>query len=296
MENVNIDTYETDPKNERYGLPKQYKIKMRSGISTEATLQKSVHWTRIIHVAEDCLEDDINGTPQLEAVLNRLQDLELIAGGSAEMFWEGAFYGLNFKLSPDARLEPDMETKMKNEMEKFVHKVQRYIRTVGVDVQTLAPTVVDPSNHVSMLVDLIACAKGIPKRILLGSERGELASSQDEKAWMDNVDGRRREHCEPVILRPFINRLITVGVLPEPKEKYAVDWPDLMAPGEKDIAEVGEVRSRALANYVNAIGAETYVPREFFLKKMLGLKKEEIDQIALMQEGQLSDKQKQEAL
>jgi len=36
-------------------------------------------------------------------------------------------------------------------------------------------------------IDNIASVTGIPKRILIGSERGELASSQDTKNWFDNV-------------------------------------------------------------------------------------------------------------
>ena len=39
---------------------------------TQASMRKRVHWTRCIHVAEGVDDDDVFGTPRLEAVWNRL--------------------------------------------------------------------------------------------------------------------------------------------------------------------------------------------------------------------------------
>lgn len=282
-QNATIATSVNDTKNERYGWPESYSISMKSPVGGDSSLTKQVHWSRVIHVAEGCLEDNVLGSPGLESVLNRLQDLELLMGGSAEMFWRGAFPGLGLNIAPDAQIgEQDLQA-MRDELEEYIHGFKRTLRTKGIDIKELTPQVADPSNHVSVQIDAISCAKRIPKRILLGSERGELASSQDEKAWMNHIDERRRKHCEPMILRPLIDRLIRVGVLPTPKEKYTAIWPDLMIPSEKDKAEVGEIRSRTLGNFVNAIGAESVVPISIFQKKMLGLSQDEISQIDLIQ-------------
>ena len=107
-------------------------------------------------------------------------------------------------------------------MDSYLHGFQRYLRLQGIDIQELKPQLADPSNHFAVLINMISIATGIPKRILLGSERGELASSQDEKNWADQIDSRRKDHCEPMILRPLIDSLIGVGVLPEPKGEYVV--------------------------------------------------------------------------
>jgi len=290
QDNAKISTYENDPKNERYGLPKEYTINMKStgGTQTGAS-SKKVHWSRIVHVAEDLLEDNVEGMPRLQSVFNRLQDLDLIAGGSAEMFWRGAFPGLAFMAKEGHSLQGQDLIDLKAELEEYMHDLKRYMRLRGIDIKELKPQVADPSSHIAVQIDLIACALNIPKRILLGSERGELASSQDERAWLKTIDGRRQDYCEPVILRPFVDRLISVGILTEPKDGYDVVWPDLLVVSDKDIAEIGAARSKALKDYVDAIGAQDILPPDIFLRKMLGLTPEEMNQIELILKGTKKD-------
>jgi len=244
-----------------------------------------VHHTRIIHVAEDLLESNVEGTPRLQAILNRLQDLDLIVGGSAEMFWRGAFPGYGFKLDENVTIGTQDLDALKAEIEEYMHNLKRYIRLRGMSVENLSMQVADPTGHAKIVLELIACATRIPMRILMGSERGELASSQDEKNWLTTVDARRRLHCEPSLLRPYIDRLIDVGILPKPVKGYTVEWPDLMVPSEKDMAEVGAIRSKALKDYVSGMGADQVLPPEIFMKKVMGFTKDEIDQIRLILEG-----------
>ena len=135
-----------------------------------------------------------------------------------------------------------------------------------------------------MAIDLIACATRIPKRILMGSERGELASSMDEQSWLDMITARRQQHLEPTIVRPLIDRLIEVGVLSEPKEGYTVIWPDLMTTSDKEIADVGKARAKALKDYLDS-GADQIVPPEIFLEKVMGFSEEDRERIRLILEG-----------
>jgi len=84
-----IDAYIADPKDERYGLPEIYAVEVADAASG-ASQTVRVHHSRIIHIVDDSLESEVMGTPRLEAVFNRLYDLEKIVGGDAEMFWRGA--------------------------------------------------------------------------------------------------------------------------------------------------------------------------------------------------------------
>lgn len=263
-----IADYEKDTKNPRFGLPVSYNITVSMGSGT--TLTRGVHHTRVIHVAEDCLKSSFLGTPRLKPAFNQLMNLELVSCGSAEMFWRGALPGYGFKADEGAQMGDTELEDLKTEIEEYMHGLKRYIRLRNMSVEDLALQVADPSNHVSIMIDLIACGVRIPKRILLGSERGELASSQDERNWLVQIKKRRKLHCESVILRPFLDRLIALGVLPKPKDRYNVSWPDTLAPSEKEKADIGQVRSQALGNYVNAIGADSIIPPEIFLKKFLG--------------------------
>jgi len=283
-ENASIRSWDNETGSRRYNLPELYNLNM---VRREAgSFTRAVHHSRVIHVAEELTGDDVYGTPRLKAILNRLQDLDLIAGGSAEMFWRGAFPGFGLKADADADFGTQELEDLETEIQNYMHNLQRYMRLRGIDIQELSPQVSDPSKHFEMLIKLISGTTGIPQRILLGSERGELASSQDEKAWNSRVSERREEFCEPVILRPFIDRLISVGVLPEPKDGYSVEWPPLLALSEKEEAEVEKARMEVLSKYLSAPGAEMLIPERFFLKKHLGYDDEDISEIETAMEAE----------
>jgi len=285
MANAVIKTYEVDTKSERYGLPLLYTVQMKASGNT---IGKEVHHSRVIHVAEDVLEDDSLGIPRLRAILNRLDDLEKIVGGSGEMFWRGAFPGLGFLKNEGVTVGAQDEPAMVDEIEEYIHGLKRYLKLEGIDIKEIAMQVADPSNHVSVQLDMIAAATRIPKRILIGSERGELASSQDEKSWNDTIGARQKEHCEPVIIRPTINRLISVGVLPEPKDGYTVDWPDLSTPSDKEKAEVGEMIAQAMKAYLEVPGSDVVLPIEMFLLK-LGFTQSEVDKAKAIIEMEMGE-------
>lgn len=272
--NAKVQTYVMDTNNARYGLPLEYLVTLKKG---SQQMPRKVHWSRVIHVAEDPLDNDVEGIPKLRPILNRLQDLGLVVGGSAEMFWRGAFPGLAAILREGYPLKSQSRNDVQDEMENYIHGFQRILRLSGVDIQQLAPQVADPSRHVSVILDCISAGVGMPKRILMGSERGELASSMDEENWITEIESRQGDHCEGVIIRPFIDRLTSVQVLSQPAEGYTLNWPDLRTKSDKQKAEVGETVARALKAYVEALGAEEILPRSMFLRK-LGLTEDEIQQ------------------
>ena len=280
--NVTISEWETDVTNERYGLPTIYSLKFSVSGSAVSTKEVQVHHTRILHIAEGTLENEIYGTPRLEDVFNGVSDLEKIAGGSAEMFWQGALGGKAFSAKEGATLDPQSRADMQVEMDEFIHGLRRYMRLQNVDVQDLAPSLTDPSNYISVQLDLISGATGIPKRILIGSERGELASSQDETNWLSRIKERRVQYAEPQIIKPFIDRLIIVGALPEPKDNYQVDWPDLWSASAKEKAEVAKITTEAFSSYMNAPGIDQVMPIEFYLEEIVGLTEEQVERIQTM--------------
>jgi hypothetical protein len=252
---------------------------MKSAGGATGGTAKRVHYSRVIHVAEDLLDDNVEGVPRLRAVLNRLDDLERVAGASSEMFWRGGLPGHQFDVRDGHSLQGQALADLQDEIEKYLHGLQRYVRTKGIDIKGLDSQVADPRGHVDVLIDLVAAATGIPKRILMGSERGELASSMDEETWLALVESRRLNHCEPTILRPFVDLLLAAGALPAPKDGYTIDWPDLRSVSDREAAEVGEVRSKSLKNYVMAPGAEEVVPPTIFLRTVLGLSEDEIVEV-----------------
>jgi len=281
-----VAEWEEDPGSPRYGLPKIYKLSPRYSIKgITQSKDFKVHHTRVIHIAEGLLDNDVWGTPRLENVYNHLQALEYVVGGSAEMFWRGAFPGYSLEAKDDASFDAQSLDDLEDEIQAFLHDLQRHVRLEGVEMKSLGIQVASPKDHFDVLISMISAGCQIPKRILLGSERGELASSQDERAWLERVDARRKNFCEPVILRALIDRCIDYGILPEPVNGYVIKWPELMPRSEKEEAEVSRIKAEALSKYVMSPGADQIVPPEVFLRDWLNFSSEQLAYIESLLES-----------
>jgi len=103
----------------------------------------------------------------------------------------------------------------------------------------------NPSDAADLYFTLIAAGSAIPKRLLFGSETGERASSEDAKTYLGMISERQTQHAEPRILRPFVDRMIDIAVLPRPKNGYEVVWPTLFEESERDQAEANKLRADA---------------------------------------------------
>lgn len=280
--NAKIIEWERDPRNPRYGKPLIYQIGAQNTDNTSVppTPVLRVHYSRVLHVADGLLENDIYGTERLRSSFNRVDDLEKLVGGSAEMFWQGALGGKAFKTQEGATMDMT-DTELQAEIDEYIHGLRRYMRLDGIDVENMAPDIpTDPTKYVEIQLQMISGDTGIPVRILVGSERGELASSQDEGNWNSRMQQRREQYNEPFIVRPFIDTLIQLKVLPTPKEnKYNVNWTPLASMDEATKATVAKTKTEALAAYVNAQGASMVVPEEFYLQEVLDFTQEQIDRI-----------------
>lgn len=269
--------------NPRYGLPTVYTIQFRDfpnwGVQAGEIVARDVHWSRIIHIADNLKMSEVYGTPRMQPVYNRLYDLRKIYSSSGEAFWKGAFPGLAFEVDPEIAnqgTELD-EEKMKKVMFDYQMGLQRYFAMTGVTVKTLPPIVTDPTATVETMLKAIAICKAIPYRVLFGSEEAKLAGNQDSRAWNKRLAKRQTKYISPKIIRPFVDRLIAFGVLPEPKE-YFVEWPDLNAPTDQDKAVTALTLTQALQAYI-AGNVSQLVPPDLYLTQILGRTSEEKDAI-----------------
>ena len=283
-----ISLFETDPKNPRYGLPDIYEVEV-GDVSTKASKVVRVHHSRVIHVTNDPLESEVYGTPILESIFNRLMDVEKLVGGDAEMFWRGARPGFHGKLDPEYQLTEEAKDDFKDQIDEYEHNLRRFIINEGIDFEAMAQQIADPSSHFQVQLQCISAETGIPLRILTGSERGELASSEDRSEWLSYVQTRREEHAEPCILRPFIDRLVELNILPKPKDDYSVKWADLFAQSEKARVEIGKSRANALREYTSNPMAEAVIPPSAFMEFFLGLTVDQIELITKIRDDEMMD-------
>lgn len=257
---VTIDTYENDNRNPRFGRPVMYKIDpgkfevQEQGINAKLQALRSftVHHSRILHVAEGALESPILGQSRLEPVFNVLDDMMKVCGGSAETYWLTANRGLHANVDKDMELEPDDEAALSDEMKEYEHGLRRIIRTRGVEVKSLGSEVADPRGVFDVQLSLLASATKIPKRVLAGSEAGQLASQQDRANWAIACQERIASYGEPVVMLPFIKMLIDAGCLPQPN-KMSIVWPDSFKMNPLERAQTSAQMARSAANVLKAL-------------------------------------------
>jgi len=274
---VKIKTKETNISSPRYGYPTSYTINFEGSDTSSTKTVKTVHWTRILHVADSREVSEIYGCPRMEPVYNRLLDIRKILGGSGEMFWKGGFPGLSFETQPDVeRLTTEDKETIKDQMELYLAGMQRYLAMEGLTVKSLTPQVSSPKDHVEINMRNIAISLGIPYRIFLGTEEAKLASTQDVKTWNKRLSQRQENYVSPYIIRPFVDRMIVFGVLPE--RDYNIIWPDLNAPTDEDKAVVARTLTEAMSKYVGA-GVDTLIPPLEFLTMVLGFSQKEAESV-----------------
>jgi len=287
-----IDTYVTDPSNPRYGMPLMYSVEVADVASGSSSVVR-VHFSRMLHILEDHLESEVMGIPKLESVFNRLYDLEKLVGGDAEMFWRGARPGYQGNVDKDYSMTQATKDDLKDQIDEYENGLRRILINEGIDLKELAQQIADPTGHMDIQLTMISAVTGIPKRILSGSERGELASTQDTGEWKTYVQSRREDHAEPHIIRPFTDRLIELRVLPKPESgDYKVDWLDLFSISEKERVEIGKSRANAIREYTTNPMAESVIPPDAFFEFCLGLSQGQIDLIKKQLSAGISEEQK----
>lgn len=253
-----IKEYNGNERSERFNKPEMYLINPQ--IEKQLGFDKSgakaplgsfrVHASRVIHIAENVLENDVFGSPRLERVYNILDDLQKVTGGSAETYWLTSNRGMHIDVDKEMELEPQDAANLTEEIKEYANGLQRFIRTRGVKVNSLGGTVSDPKNTFGILIATISGATGIPQRILIGSEAGQLASEQDRANWADRIDERRANFGNPIVLHQLVKMLTFVGYLPSSDTlQITIAWPSAFKMSPLEAAQTSAQHARSATNF-----------------------------------------------
>lgn len=260
---ADIATWDTDPSSPRFGKPLTYTCNFGditgSGEGVLGMSSRAVHWTRVIHIAENSGGTGVYGLPRLQSIYNRLEDLLKIMAGSGESAWRLMYKGLVASTKDGYAMAED-DSEIADKVDEYIHDMKRFLLLEGMDVKIEGGEIVDPSPVVKIVIAIISAATGIPQRILLGSERGELSSTQDEIRWKESIQARQVQFAEPRIVRKVVNRLIFAGVLPMPENgRYTVEWLSLFEPTESQQAEINSKRAGVIAQLSPPGAPDAYV-------------------------------------
>lgn len=281
--NCDIVEWEKDPNSPRFGQPLMYAVDLsgdmpdasKSSVNTpkgkrDPDAFQRVHYSRVIHVADGLLEDQVTGTPRLEKIYNKLDDLYKVAGSAPEIFFRDAKIGLILmaKEGFQGAFAGMTSTEQSTLMDDWSHGMRKWIDLQGYDVKTVGGTNVNPKETFEMTISLISAATKIPQRILLGSERGELASSQDEKNWERRVNSRRNKFASQIV-RQFFQRMMDLAILPM-VPKFEVHWGPVSEMSETEKADIA-VKYSTVCKNMSPLAPDEVMRIEEFRTKWLGL-------------------------
>jgi hypothetical protein len=240
--------WDNDQQSPTYGWPTMYQFQesaVKDG-SSQQPRDFRVHPDRVLIWSKD---GTINGRSALKAGYNDLMTIEKIVGAGGEGFWKNAKSAPVIEVDPAARLEDmakamgipvdELADKMNEQVEDWQRGFDKLLMLQGMKADVPQITLPSPEHFFLTACQSFAASISIPMKILVGSQTGERASTEDADEWAQTNMARRAEFVRPNIM-DFIRRLERFGILPE--RDWHLEWADLTeaSMGEK-IDRVGKM-------------------------------------------------------
>lgn len=256
---VEIETLDENPFSKRYGLPMMYRVtpgenltKNSSILQTQTHKAFRVHHSRVLHLADRTLESPVFGHSRLEPVFNTLDDIMKVTGGSAETYWLTANRGMQVDVDKEMDLDEEDAANLQQEIDEYQHNLRRVMRTRGVKINELGSDVADPRGNFSVLISLLSANTGIPQRVLMGAEAGQLASQQDRANWAVQLEQRQSKWGAPKVLKPFVRQLVAMGVIRKPV-KFEIQWAEAFKMNPFERGQTSAQQARSITNVSRAM-------------------------------------------
>lgn len=226
---------ETDADN--YGRPKMW-------LFNESAVQVgdnnpgrafSVHPDRVAVWSE-------NGTVQAHSLLmagfNDLSTCEKVSGAGGEGFWKSARGALKITVDKDMEIprsqdEREAYTKgLNDKIEAFAAGFDKNLFLNGMNAEAMPVALPQPEEFHLVPLSQFAASVMIPMKILVGSQTGERASTEDAQQWNKTINARRVRWCKPAIMK-LVGKLVKAGALLD--LPWEIEWDDLTEanPSEK---------------------------------------------------------------
>lgn len=234
---LEVADWDTDERSETYGLPTMYRFNETVvGQTIKNPRQFNVHPDRVLIWSRD---GTVNGRSLLEPGYNALLDMEKISGAGGEGFWKNAKSGLSLEIDKDAKIA-DMATamgvpvsevvdRMDEQVENFNKGFDKSILLQGITAKPMQVTLPSPEHFFAVALQLFAASVQMPLKILVGSQTGERASTEDANEWSRTAMSRRTGETIPNIMA-LIDRLVRFAIIPKSDKGYNLDWSDITEP------------------------------------------------------------------
>lgn len=240
---IEISEWDTDQASPTFGQPMMFQFNESAVGNQKQPRQIQVHPDRVIIWSRD---GTVNGRSALEPGFNDLMTMEKISGAGGEGFWKNAKGAPVLQWDKDAKPEQmakamgvsttDLVDKMNDQVADWQKGFDQLLMLQGMEAKTLGVTLPSPEHFFAIALQSFAASMSIPLKILVGSQTGERASTEDAAEWAKTIMSRRSTQTVPNIMS-LVNRLERVGIIPE--NDWHLDWTDLTE------ASMGEKIERA---------------------------------------------------
>jgi hypothetical protein len=232
---LTVSNWDTDVRSATYGEVLMYQFQESAvwGQQQDHKVQRSfdVHPDRVIVWSKD---GKPRGESALEAGLNDLFTLQKIIGAGGEGFWKNARSAPHLQMDPQTNLsslarslgvpEDEIKDALGEEVEDWQKGFDNVLTTMGMEAKLLQVSLPDPEQFVQAPLQSFAASVNTPLKILVGSQTGERASTEDAKEYAQTAMSRNKGYVIPNIHR-FLDRLMAFNIVPA--RDWVLDWVDL---------------------------------------------------------------------
>lgn len=260
-EQLTVAEWDGDVLSETYGSPKMYQFNEVEVSDSRSANNKvrsfMVHPSRVVIWSSD---GTVHGRPLLEAGYNDLIDMEKIKGAGGEGFWKNAKAAPVLEVDKDASLrematamgveEDGLLDAMNDQVESYSKGFDKLLMLQGIQAKPMNVQLSVPESFFMVALMSFSASVEIPLKILVGSQSGERASTEDAREWAQTTNARRVNYVLPLI-DAFVEALEHAGAV---EGGWAVSWTDLTKATVSDKLE--------LAIKMAAINQKTDVKKE----------------------------------
>jgi hypothetical protein len=229
---LTVAEWESDQRAENYGHPAMYQFNEANVDPNQRNNRNfRIHPDRVVIWSKD---GTVHCRSALEPGYNDLITLEKISGAGGEGFWKNAKSAPVFEVDKEAQIDQmaramgiaveDLVDKMNEQVEDWQKGFDKLLMLQGMQAKTLGVVLPSPEHFFAIALQGFAASLSIPLKILVGSQTGERASTEDANEWSQTIMSRRTSVVVPNVMA-LVNRLERFGILPE--RDWHLDWTDL---------------------------------------------------------------------
>lgn len=237
---LKVKEWDNDVRSMTYGEPLMYEydegqIGPTQSVSVAGTTRQrrlTIHPSRIIIWSFD---GTLDCDPALKAGTNDLLTMEKIVGAGGEGFWKNAKQAPILEMDKEADfgkmakamgVDQDKLVDIMNEQAAAWQKgFDELLMLQGMTAKLPKIELPDPEHFFMNALQSFAASFDIPLKVLVGTQTGERASTEDASQWNQTCNFRRKNTVIPNILQ-IVKRFEACGILKDNPEWF-VDWTDL---------------------------------------------------------------------